>query len=119
LQDGEINLVGGILSDTESQSMSGYPWLAKIPILKYLFGQEDKQRHDKEIVFVITPHILRAEEVTDENLRLIDIGTASAIGLRRKEVKKTPPSSATPSTPPTRSSTGRQSPPATTSAPRS
>src|SRR6267378_1022638 len=119
LQDGEINLVGGILSDTESQSLSGYPWLAKIPILKYLFGQEDKQRRDKEIVFAITPHILRAEEVTDENLRLIDIGTASAIGLRRKEVKKTPPSSATPSTPPTRSSTGRQSPPATTSAPRS
>jgi len=119
LQDGEINLVGGILSDTETQSLSGYPWLARIPILKYLFGQEDKQRHDKEIVFVITPHILRAEEVTDENLRLIDIGTASAIGLRRKEVKKTPPSSATPSTPPTRSSTGRQSPPATTSAPRS
>src|SRR5258707_2675077 len=119
LQDGEINLVGGILSDTETQSLSGYPWLARIPILKYLFGQEDKQRHDKEIVFVITPHILRAEEVTDENLRLIDIGTASAIGLRRKEVKKTPPSSATPSTHPTRSSTGRQSPPATTSAPRS
>ena len=119
LQDGEINLVGGILEDSETQSLSGYPWLAKIPILKYLFGQEDKQRHDKEIVFVITPHILRAEEVTDENLRLIDIGTASAIGLRRKEVKKTPPSSATPSTPPTRSSTGRQSPPATTSAPRS
>jgi len=88
LQDGEINLVGGILSDTETQSLSGYPWLARIPILKYLFGQEDKQRHDKEIVFVITPHILRAEEVTDENLRLIDIGTASAIGLRRKEVKK-------------------------------
>jgi general secretion pathway protein D len=118
LQDGEINLVGGILSDTESQSLSGYPWLAKIPILKYLFGQEDKQRHDKEIVFAITPHILRAEEVTDENLRLIDIGTASAIGLRRKEVKKTPPSSATPSTP-ARGSAGRQTPPATTTAPRS
>ena len=119
LQDGEINLVGGILEDSETQSLSGYPWLAKIPILKYLFGQENKDRRDNEIVFAITPHILRAEEVTDENLRLIDIGTASAIGLRRKEVKKVPPSSATPSTPPTRSSTGRQSPPATTTAPRS
>jgi general secretion pathway protein D len=118
LQDGEINLVGGILEDSETQSLSGYPWLAKIPILKYLFGQENKDRRDNEIVFAITPHILRAEEVTDENLRLIDIGTASAIGLRRKEVKKTPPSSATPSTP-ARGSAGRQSPPATTTAPRS
>ncbi|PYU83746.1 MAG: type II and III secretion system protein, partial [Acidobacteria bacterium] len=41
LEDGEINLVGGILTDDETNSMSGYPWLAKIPLLKYLFAQED------------------------------------------------------------------------------
>ena len=46
LEDGEINLVGGILQDTETQSLSGYPWLTKIPLLKYLFGQENKERHE-------------------------------------------------------------------------
>ena len=50
LRDGEVNLVGGILEDTETTSLSGYPWLTKIPILKYLFGQEDKQRQENEIV---------------------------------------------------------------------
>ena len=50
LQDGEVNLVGGILEDTETQSLSGLPWLTKVPVLKYLFGQEDKQRQENEIV---------------------------------------------------------------------
>jgi general secretion pathway protein D len=87
LEDGEINLVGGILEDSETRSLSGYPWLLKIPILNYLFAQEDKNRHENEIVFAITPHIVRAEEVTDDNLKLIDIGTGSNIGLRYKESK--------------------------------
>jgi general secretion pathway protein D len=93
LQDGDINLVGGILEDSETRSLSGYPWLANIPILKYLFGQEDKIRRQDEIVFAITPHIVRAEEITDENLRLIDIGTGNTVGLRYKEPKPTKPSS--------------------------
>lgn len=118
LQNGEVNLVGGILEDGETQSISGYPWLAKIPILKYLFGQETKERRETEIVFAITPHIIRAEEITDENLRLIDIGTANSIGLRRKEPKKAPPSTPKPSIPPARGSAGPQSPTKTT-APRS
>lgn len=79
LQDGEVNLVGGILEDTETNSLSGYPWLTKIPILKYLFGQEDKQRQENEIVFAITPHIIRAPEVNDENLRLVDLGRGSTV----------------------------------------
>jgi general secretion pathway protein D len=91
LQDGEINLIGGILEDTETTSLGGYPWLMKIPILKYLFGQETKDHREDEIVFAITPHIVRAEEITDENLRLIDVGTSSTIGLRYKEPKTTKP----------------------------
>jgi general secretion pathway protein D len=91
LEDGDINLVGGILEDSETRSIGGYPWLLNIPILKYLFGQENKDHSETEIVFAITPHIVRAEEVTDENLRLIDVGTSNAIGLRYKEPKTTKP----------------------------
>lgn len=81
LQDGEVNLVGGILEDTETNSLSGYPWLTKIPILKYLFGQEDKQRQENEIVFAITPHIIRAQEINDDNLRLVDLGRGSTVSV--------------------------------------
>ena len=84
LVDGEVNLLGGILEDTETQSMSGWPWISKLPLLKYLFAQDNKQRTENEIIFAITPHIIRAPEITEENLRQIEVGTANAIELRRK-----------------------------------
>jgi general secretion pathway protein D len=90
LQDGDINLIGGILEDSETQSLSGYPWLSQIPILKYLFAQENKDHRQTEIIFAITPHIIRAEEITDENRQLIEVGTGNTIGLRyKKELKPT------------------------------
>ncbi len=120
LEDGEINLVGGILTDSETQSISGYPWLAKIPLLKYLFGQENKDRRQSEVVFAITPHIVRAEEITDENLRLVDIGTGTSVGLRRKEPKKKAGSGAPqPSKPAARGTSRPLSPTAVPSAPTS
>lgn len=89
LQDGEVNLVGGILDDTETQSLSGYPWLTKIPILKYFFGQEAKQRQEDEIVFAIMPHIVRSQELTEQNLRLVDLGAGNSVSVRHLDPRKT------------------------------
>jgi general secretion pathway protein D len=90
LGDGEMSLVGGILEDSETQSLGGYPLLGNIPLLKYLFGQEKKDRRKTEIVFAVIPHIVRSEVITDESMRLIDIGTGTAIDLRRPELTKKP-----------------------------
>ena len=98
LVDGEVNLLGGILEDTETQSMSGWPWISKLPLLKYLFAQDNKQHTENEIIFAITPHIVRAPEITEENLRQIEIGTANAIELRRKV--PAPPAAAAPAADP-------------------
>ena len=84
LKDGEVNLIAGILEDSETKSLSGYPWIAKIPVLKYLFGQETKDRSENEIVFSITPHIIRSQEINDQNLRLVDVGAGNAIEVRRR-----------------------------------
>ncbi len=84
LKDGEVNLLGGILEDSETQSMSGYPWISKVPILRYLFAQDNRDRRENEIVFAITPHIIRAQDVT-EDARAIAIGTGGTIELHHKE----------------------------------
>lgn len=103
LADGEVNLVGGILEDSETKSLGGYPWLARIPILGYLFGQENKDRSQSEIVFAITPHIVRADEISDDNLRVIDVGTGANIGLRFKDpVPSDAPAGPEPPQPPNR-----------------
>lgn len=88
LREGETSLLGGILEDSESDSISGYPWLMKIPLLRYLFGQNQKQRNQREIVFAITPHIVRAQDVTKQNVRAIDVGTPTAIELRHEIAAK-------------------------------
>ena len=89
LRDGEVNLVGGILEDTESQSLSGYPGLLKVPILKYFFAQDAKQRQENEIIFAIMPHIVRSQELTDENLRLVDLGAGNTVSIRHTDPRKT------------------------------
>jgi len=82
LRDGESSLIGGILDDSQTKSLSGIPGLAQIPILKYLFGQTQTDHEEDETVFAITPHIIRGTDVKEINQRAIDIGTANTIELR-------------------------------------
>jgi general secretion pathway protein D len=82
LRDGESSLIGGILDDSQTRSLSGIPGLAQIPILKYLFGQTATDHSSDETIFAITPHVIRGMDVSEINQRAIDIGTANTIELR-------------------------------------
>jgi general secretion pathway protein D len=82
LKDGESSLIGGIMDDSQTKSLSGIPGLAQIPILKYLFGQTTTDHSSDETVFAITPHVIRGSEVSEINQRAIDIGTAANVSLR-------------------------------------
>jgi general secretion pathway protein D len=84
LKEGEVNLLGGMMENQETRALNGIPGLAQIPILKYLFGQSDTEHSETETVFALIPHIVRSREVNDINDRAIDVGTASAINLRRR-----------------------------------
>ena len=81
LREGEVNIMGGILENTQTKSLSGIPGLASIPLFKYLFAEENKQDNDNEIVFILIPHIVRAQDLNDSNVKAIDVGTANAIAL--------------------------------------
>jgi general secretion pathway protein D len=82
LKDGESSLIGGIMDDSQTRSLSGIPGLAQIPILRYLFGQVQQDKSSDETVFAITPHIIRGTTLSELNQRAIDIGTANSIELR-------------------------------------
>ena len=82
LKDGEVNLLGGILENQQTKSLSGIPGLAQIPILKYLFSQTTSDNRENEIVFAIIPHVIRGADISEMNQRAIDIGTSTTIGLR-------------------------------------
>src|SRR4051794_6606673 len=63
LKEGEVNLLGGMLEDSQTKSLSGIPGLSQIPILRYLFGQTNTEHRENEIVFALIPHIIRGQEL--------------------------------------------------------
>jgi general secretion pathway protein D len=83
LKEGEINLLGGMLEDQQTRSLTGIPGLSQIPILRYLFGQTNTEHRENEIVFALIPHVVRAQDLNDLNQKALQVGTASAIELRR------------------------------------
>jgi general secretion pathway protein D len=91
LKEGEVNLLGGMIEEDQTQSLSGLPILAQIPFLKYFFGQDTRDHRENELVFALIPHIVRGPDVTDSNQRLIDVGTANALQLRHISKVETVP----------------------------
>jgi len=82
LKDGETNLLAGLLRRDERRSLRGIPGITKIPILRDLFASNDKQLQEKDIIFTITPHILRTPNITAEDLAPIWIGTEDDVRLK-------------------------------------
>ena len=82
LKDGEVSLLGGMLEQDDSQSLTGIPGLSQIPILKYLFSQKNTEVMDNETVFAVIPHIVRRHDLNEFNGRTLDVGTANSIHLR-------------------------------------
>ncbi|HET6933870.1 MAG TPA: cohesin domain-containing protein [Candidatus Angelobacter sp.] len=102
LNDGEVNLLGGILEQQETKTSSGTPLLGEIPFLKYIFTQEHREKITNEIVFLLTPHVVRGQELNELNRRAFDVGTGSGIDLRMaaRPAVENAPVAAAPAQPP-------------------
>ncbi|AFL87750.1 type II secretory pathway, component PulD [Terriglobus roseus DSM 18391] len=86
LKEGEPSILAGILSRSETDSISGTPGLASIPILKNFFRSNNRDRAQDEVVFLLIPHIVREPLVTRMNTRALDTGTGQSIELRHDAV---------------------------------
>jgi general secretion pathway protein D len=91
LREGEVNLLGGMMEDSQTRALSGYPVLSNIPILRNLFSQTNTDHSETETVFVLIPHIVRRQDLSELNQAALDVGTASAIELRRVSHSETAP----------------------------
>ena len=95
MKEGEVNIQGGILEDQQTRALSGIPGLASIPLFKYLFSSTQTENKTNEIVFILIPHIVRAQDISPGNMKAIDVGTANTISLRRDN-SQPPPNTAPP-----------------------
>jgi general secretion pathway protein D len=99
LKDGEPNLLGGIVQHQTTMSISGTPGLAQLPLLKYFFSTQQKEVTDDEIVFLVVPHVVRAEQIGPENVQEIDTGTTNNVELRPLNLSQVAPQAAPPAAP--------------------
>jgi len=59
LKEGETNIIGGFIRDEVRGSLKGVPVMSKIPILGKLFGNSEKDIKQTDLIFSITPRIIR------------------------------------------------------------
>jgi len=91
LQDGEVNILGGLVQRTNTRSLTGLPGLSQIPFLRYFTSQENTETEDQEVLIVVIPHIIRIPNITAENLRSIASGTDTNPEIHLESVVMTPP----------------------------
>ena len=83
LKNNETLVLGGLITNDEQLKVNGVPVLKEIPIIKYLFSSKEKITSKKELVFVITPHIINFK--TKKTLR--DYGFDKIPSLEELDVK--------------------------------
>lgn len=58
VEDGEMLIIGGLIDSKENNTGDFAPGLGSIPVVKYLFGVEEKQLQKRELVILLTPKII-------------------------------------------------------------
>lgn len=58
IKNGEMLVIGGLISDTDQTTGEFAPLLGDIPILRYLFGYEEKEHLKRELIILLRPRII-------------------------------------------------------------
>jgi len=88
--DGETIVIGGLINKTDSRNETGIPFLKDIPYAGALFRYRTQSTQRREVLFIMTPHIVRteydtarilAEESRRINMCLPEIGRIHGHGM--------------------------------------
>ena len=58
LASGQSFAIGGLLQNNVTQNINKFPWLGDVPVLGQLFRSEAFQRHETELVIIVTPYLV-------------------------------------------------------------
>ena len=102
LKEGEVSILGGLIQRTDTNTLNGWPGLAKVPVMHYLFSGTNTEIQEDEVLIVLTPHIVRMPDWNKSNLRAMLSGTDTFVGAKRELEVKAPTANPNPQmTPPT------------------
>src|SRR5439155_17401341 len=81
LRDGESNLLAGLIQEREANTVRGFPGAIHLPLFRQLLSDNVRQNDRIEIVMLLTPHIVRTQELTESDLQPIYIGSQQNLGV--------------------------------------
>ncbi len=90
LKEGEVSILGGLVQRTDSRTLEGWPGLAKLPLLRYLFSHDKTDHQEDEVLIVLTPRIVRIPEWTKANLRPLYSGSETNVQVKRESEIRAP-----------------------------
>ncbi len=109
LNDGETQVLAGLISDEDRRTAVGVPGISTLPILGRLFGVQSDSRKKSEIIMLITPHIVRNIPVPSASYTTLAAGTDALPGAR--SVRLAQPSSVSVATSPAGAAGSAPTPP--------
>ncbi len=59
LGDGESFVISGLVSSELVNNVSKVPWIGDVPVLGAFFRNTSISRQDRELIMVVTPHLVR------------------------------------------------------------
>jgi general secretion pathway protein D len=70
VNDGETVVIGGLISESFTDGLSGVPYLMDIPYLGWIFKQKSQDLRKINLLVFLTPHIVRsAEDLEEQTIR--------------------------------------------------
>ncbi len=99
LRDGESNLLAGLFQETNQDGVTGVPGTIHIPLISQLFAHNTLQSEQIDVVMLLTPHVVRNHEITEEDLKPIYIGSQQNLGVGGAPPLIAPPAAAEPVAP--------------------
>jgi type IV pilus assembly protein PilQ len=58
VSDGETAVIGGLTQTAVTKNRSGIPFLSDLPLIGKLFSQTDTREEKRDLLVLITPHII-------------------------------------------------------------
>ncbi len=90
LKEGEVSILAGLIQRVDQKTLNGWPGVARIPVMRYLFSTDNTETQQDEVLIVLTPRVVRVPDWSRENLRAIYSGTETFPGARKEADTRTP-----------------------------
>lgn len=75
VRDGETVLIGGLLQERETESLSGILGLQSVPVLNRILTNTTRGKEQTEILISMTPRLVRAPLIVEADMRAMLVGT--------------------------------------------